>query len=130
MEMSSNAPDTTNEPIIKYGRGQNPNSRKALRPAQNGEVRNPMGCTASGRANSRIRSLQDYLDQYLNLLVPLKMPNGELKESTIMEAIIMALVTKACRGDMKAVEMVLERRFGKEEEDLIIKHEQALKELK
>jgi hypothetical protein len=58
------------------------------------------------------------------------MPNGELKESTIMEAIIMALVTKACRGDMKAVEMVLERRFGKEEEDLIIKHEQALKELK
>lgn len=60
------------------------------------------------------------------------MPNGKEELKTVMDQIIIKLASKALDGDIKAVELILDRNFGKEEQKLVLQmsHEQALLQLK
>jgi hypothetical protein len=79
-----------------------------------------------------LRTLKEYFGEILGFPIPVTMPDGSIVQKTVMDKIIVKLVAMAMIGDLKAIEMVLNRNFGTDEQRLFLKftHEEALKELK
>ena len=94
------------------------------------DIRNPHG--DGGEIGGALKALSEYFKPVLNYPLKVKMPGGEEEVKTIMDQIIMKLTAKALQGDIKAVELILNRNFGKEDQKLILQltHEEALKQLK
>lgn len=94
------------------------------------DVRNSWG--NGGKIGAGLKILSDYFNPVLNCPTMVTMPNGKEELKTVMDQIIVKLATKALDGDIKAVELILERCFGKEEQTLVLQmsHEQALHQLK
>ena len=87
-----------------------PNSLANLRPVKKGEVRNIEG-KARGKDYWRYVSK---LQAPETLLAPMqKMFHIPRKSMTVESAVIMRLALEACRGDMKAIELWIERKYGK-----------------
>lgn len=86
------------ESEVKYGRGQNPNSRANLRPVQPGEKRNPAG---RGRqvVSQLIREIGD------------QVPEGE--EESNYRAAVKKMWELAKNGDREAFRFLVERTEGK-----------------
>ncbi len=127
--MSDEKPINPEEPEKKYRKGTHPNSVAALKRIKPGQVLNPKG-TSNLPVRQKNKELKEYFDEFLNIIIPIKAPDGKWVQKTVMDAIIMALIAKACKGDIRAIELVLERNFGKEEQKLLITHEAALREFK
>ena len=99
----------TQEPIsvkpVKYGRGQNPNSRKNLRPhspGQNGAVNNPNGYSITARLKKLLEEESD--------LIP---PDANPKDTNYRDQIARTMVTKSAKGDVAMVKELLDRVEGK-----------------
>lgn len=108
------------------GKGTHPNSKKALQLTQwkVGESGNPKGKPKGAM------SLREHMKKFLDLNIQVKMPNGSIQDQTIMDSIILTLLSQAQKGNIIAIKEVLERNFGKEAEKIeVISHEDALKAL-
>jgi hypothetical protein len=94
------------------------------------DVRNSWG--NGGKIGAGLKILSDYFNPVLNCPTMVTMPNGKEELKTVMDQIIIKLASKALDGDIKAVELILDRNFGKEEQKLVLQmsHEQALLQLK
>lgn len=87
--------------------GMHPNSLKNLKPFVKGKE--PTGGRPKGALGYKER-----FNKYLQMERPLKLPDGTVKDKTILDGIIFAAMAKASQGDMKAAEFVFNRAFGKE----------------
>lgn len=82
-----------------------PVSKKSLanlKPAKKGEVRNPHG------APRRIPSIDKLLAEVLG---------EETNGTTAAQSILMALMAKAAKGDVRAAEALLDRAYGKAKQE-------------
>lgn len=106
--------------IRKTGRGSHPNSRANLKPAQTGEVRNPNG-KAEG-TKDRATILKKWLSVELELLNPVTKAK---EKGTVEDEVMLALITKARKGDVPAIREVLDSTYGKitEHQDITSKGE-------
>jgi len=109
------------------GKGSNPNSIKALEPTmiKKGQSPSPL----SGRPKGS-HSLKERLQKYLDLDIKIKMPDGTVQDKSVLDGIILSLLSQAQKGNIRAIQEVFDRNFGKEAEVLNIKHEDALELLK
>lgn len=100
------------------GKGQHPNSKKALIPTQTkkGGPTHP----GVGRPKGSL-SLKERMSKFLDLDVKVKMPNGSIKDQTVLDSIILSLLHQAQKGNIQAVKEVLERNFGKEDQGINVK---------
>ncbi|HYT43781.1 MAG TPA: DUF5681 domain-containing protein [Methylomirabilota bacterium] len=92
------------------GKGNNPNSRAALKSYKKGESGNPKGRPIGSL------SLKERLAKFSSLEISVKMPNGSIQSQTIMDSIILSLLSQAQKGNIMAIKEVLDRNFGKESE--------------
>lgn len=91
------------------GKGNNPNSRKNLKSYE-------PGCTAhpnAGRPKGSL-SLKERMDKYINLPTKVVMPDGTITDKEVMDSIVLALLSKARKGDVSAAKEILDRYYGKE----------------
>jgi hypothetical protein len=109
----------------KDNRGRSPGSLAALKATQCKKGEHPPG---AGRPKGSL-SLKDRIHKYLDVDVKIKMPDGSIQDKSILEGIILSLLNQAQKGNIKAIQEVFDRGFGKEAEVVHIKHEDALKEL-
>jgi hypothetical protein len=103
------------EPQPKYGRGKNPNSLKNLEKgmAKPGDVLNPTGKPLGTKDRSTI------LNKWLSVELELLNPVTKAKErGTVEDEVILALITKARKGDVSAVREILDSTYGKLTEKL------------
>jgi len=107
-------------------RGRSPGSLAALEPTK---LKKGDRLPGAGRPHGSL-SLKDKLKHYLELDVQVKMPDGSIQSKQVLDSIILSLLSQANKGNIKAIEQVLDRGFGKEAEVVITRHEDALKELK
>jgi hypothetical protein len=75
------------------------------------------------------RELKDYLEEFLQMMTKVKMPNKSTETRTVFEGILASLCAKACTGDIRAIELILDRLFGRSEQKMIITHEAALQQM-
>jgi hypothetical protein len=110
----------------KAGRGYAEGSLKALEPTKfkKGET-----IPGPGRPKGSL-SLKDKMKQFLDLDVKIKMPDGTIQDKSVLESIILSLLSQAQKGNIRAIQEVLDRNFGKEPDVIEISHEDRLKELK
>jgi Family of unknown function (DUF5681) len=69
----------------------------------------------SGNANGRPKK-EESTSEKIKRFLALKMEvteNGEIKEATILDAIIMAQSKKAANGDLKSAKWLIERGYDK-----------------
>lgn len=97
------------------GKGNNPNSKKALTKRVKGAPPVP----GAGRPKGSL-SLKERLSKFSNIEIPVKMPNGTVENQTIIDSIILSLLAQAQKGNLFAIKEVLDRHFGKEPEKLDI----------
>lgn len=107
------------------GKGNNPNSKKALEIGKwkKGDSPNP-----AGRPKGSM-SLKERMNKYLELDIKMKMPDGSIQDKSVLDGIILSLLSQAQKGNIKAIQEVFDRNFGKEPEVVNITHEDALKEM-
>jgi hypothetical protein len=117
---------------IKSSRGQ---AIKALEHAKKRldrpeGVRNQWG--RKGRNGVTNKTLKEHFAEILQYHTLVEYPDGRQKERTIMDAILLKLTQKALDGELPAIELILNRYFGKEEQKVLLRltHEEALKQLK
>lgn len=92
------------------GRGAHPNSRRALEKTQfkPGESGNPAGLPSGTKQRSTI------LNKWLSVETELLNPITKLKQKgTVEDEVILALITKARKGDVPAVKEILDSVYGK-----------------
>lgn len=92
----------------------NEKSKENLQPAQPGEVRNPKG-RGKGVKN-RATILRGLLGLKQNIKHPLK--EGKKARVTVEEAVELALINKALKGDVRAIELISEKMYGKIPQDV------------
>jgi hypothetical protein len=107
------------------GKGTNPNSKAALEPTKWKKGFCPPG---AGRPLGAL-SLKDRMRKYLELDIKMKMPDGSIQDKSVLDGIILSLLSQAQKGNIKAIQEVFDRNFGKEADVINITHEDALKEL-
>jgi hypothetical protein len=106
------------------GKGSAPNSKKNLElgkwlPGQSG---NPAG-KVKGTLN-----LKERLQTYLALDIKIKMPDGSIQDKSVLDGIVLSLLSQAQKGNIQAIREVFDRNFGKEADVLQIEsHEDRLK---
>jgi hypothetical protein len=97
----------------KYKRGENPNSRKNLIPAQEGEVRNP-----NGRGEG-VKNRSTILKEILSTLSEFKNPiAGKVEKMEVEKAVDLAIVGKALKGDVSAWREIKDSVYGKTADNL------------
>lgn len=111
--------------MLPEKRGAHPNSLKALEANKYKKGKKPTG----GRPKGSL-SLKDRMRHYLELEVPVEIPNGTITDRTILDGIIIALFKQAAAGNVMAIKEVFDRHFGKEADTIMMKHEDALREMK
>ncbi len=124
----------------KYPRGKHPNTLKNLKKHAGKHLENlrpnyegkNLYTEENIKTYASLKTLREYFSVILTFPAMVKMPDGTEEEKTIMDAVAMKLVAMALKGNLKAVEIVLDRNFGKEEQRIIMQmtHEQALLQLK
>lgn len=65
----------------------------------------------------RPKGVPDYksvFNKYLKTKRPTKLPDGTTEPRAILEGIVLSALAKASKGDVKAMEFVFNRTFGKE----------------
>ena len=87
-----------------------------LKPAQKGEVRNPNGRWGKGGKENSFRGLLS------DLLFTAVSSNGE----TRAELLVQALFEKAMLGDVKAMDMIMDRYEGKVKETVKVESDDGL----
>ena len=92
------------------GKGNNPNSKAALKSYKKGVSGNP-----SGRPKGSL-SLKERMAKFLEIDIQVKMPNGSIQSQTMMDSILLSLLAQAQKGNLVAIKEVLDRNFGKEPE--------------
>lgn len=99
------------------GKGNNPNSKKALEATKwkKGEV-----VPGGGRPKGSL-SLKERMAQFVEIPVKIKMPDGSITDQSILDSIIMSLLHQAQKGNMVAVKEVFDRFYGKETQPIDIK---------
>lgn len=111
----------------KDNRGRSPGSQAALKATQCKKGEHPPG---AGRPKGSL-SLKDRMNRYLDLDIKIKMPDGSIQDKSVLDSIILSLLNKAQKGDVRAIQEVFDRNFGKETENInLMSHEDWLKELK
>lgn len=90
-------------------KGVHPNSLKALEATKYKKGKVPTG----GRPKGAL-SLKERLNKYLEMEMKTKMPDGTITDKQVLDNVILSLLAKAIKGDVRAIEVVLERQFGKE----------------
>lgn len=93
------------------GKGKHPNCLKAL---ENGKFKK--GHKANGGRPKGSLSYKERFRKYLELEVPFKLPNGKVENREILDGIILSALAQATKGDIRAMEFVFHRAFGKESE--------------
>lgn len=101
--------DGTDKPIS--GKGKHPNSLKNLKPLKPGHAPLPGG----GRPKGAL-SLKERMDKYIDLDTKVVMPDGTVTDKSVMDSIVLALLSKARKGDVPAAKEILDRYYGKEAE--------------
>lgn len=89
-------------------KGVSPNSLKNLKKFEKG---NPGG----GRPKGSL-SLKERMDKYIDLDTKVVMPDGTITDKSVMDSIVLALLSKARKGDVPAAKEILDRYYGKEAE--------------
>lgn len=92
-------------PYIGKGTGSNPSSKKHLIPNKGQGVPN------AGRGNTP--SIKGILSKYLDMEVPMKLPSGKTEDVKVIDTILVSLIQQARIGNIKAVELILDRVYGK-----------------
>lgn len=108
------------------GKGSNPNSKKALEATKwkPGEA-----VPGAGRPKGSL-SFKERLNKYLELDIKIKMPDGSIQDKSVLDGIILSLLSQAQKGNIIAIREVFDRGFGKEPENMNIIHENTLEHLK
>jgi hypothetical protein len=109
------------------GKGSNPNSVKALQPTM---IKKGSSAPAGAGRPKGSHSLKERLQKYLDLDIKIKMPDGTIQDKSVLDGIILSLLSQAQKGNIRAIQEVFDRNFGKEADVLNIKHEDALELLK
>jgi hypothetical protein len=78
-----------------------------LRPPKFGEVRNPHGRPKGAR------NLSTVLREMLDTKIDVDMPDGTKSKKDFRDIIIQKLIKKASTGDLKAIDMIMDRTDGK-----------------
>ncbi len=78
-----------------------------LRPPKFGEVRNPNGRPKGAR------NLSTVLREMLDTKIDVNMPDGSKVKKDFREIIIQKLIKKASDGDLKAIDIIMDRTEGK-----------------
>lgn len=94
-------------------KGIHPNTLAALEPTMYKKGKKPTG----GRPKGSL-SLKERFAKYIDIQTPIKMPDGSIKDVALMESIILSLLAKASKGEVKAVKEVFDRVYGKESQKL------------
>jgi len=92
------------------GKGKHPNSLKALEPTKWKKGFKPPGA-------GRPKGTPDYksvFNKYLKTKRMTKLPDGSTEPREILEGIVLSALAKATNGDVRAMQFVFERTFGKE----------------
>lgn len=71
------------------------------------------GNPGGGRPKGAL-SYKDRFEKYLQLEHQVKMPDGTVTDKAILDGIILSALAKARQGDVRAMEFVFNRSFGKE----------------
>ena len=78
-----------------------------LKPAKKGDVRNP-----KGRGNSPGRAT--ILKKWLEVQAKLKNPiTGKIEKGVVEDKVILALISKALKGDVRAIQEIMDTKYGK-----------------
>lgn len=107
--------------MTKYEPGHHPNSKKNLCKA--GEPGK-----SPGRKHGS-KNLKTLVRRFMDIEVPLKMPNGSVEQAPIVQTIIASLIGQAQKGNIRAAELLFNRGYGKEEQVIDVKNGQRLDEL-
>ncbi len=101
------------------GKGTNPNSKKALEPTK---WKKGQAVPGAGRPKGAL-SLKERMKKFLDIEVNVKMPGGSIQSQSVLDSILLSLMSQAQKGNMMAIKEVLDRNFGKEPEKIEIDHE-------
>lgn len=97
----------------KPAKGKHPNSLKNLKKFEVGHAPVP-GC---GRPPGAI-SLKERMDRYIYLPTKVAMPDGTITDKEVMDSVVLALLSKARKGDVPAAKEILDRYYGKQSDKL------------
>jgi len=98
---------------MKKKSNYNPKSLQNLRPCKKGETHNPLGLKKKGKRLQTI--LAEILDKKVKITDPItKQPD----EKEISEVLMLKLVAAAIQGDLKAINLILERLEGKPDQHI------------
>ncbi len=100
-------------PHTRPNRKVNPKSLANLIPIKKGQKMSP------GRPKGSV-NLKDRLQKFLDLDVKIKMPDGSIQDKTVLDNILMSLLAQAAKGNVKAIQEVLDRQYGKADQKLEI----------
>lgn len=95
------------------GRGQHPNSKKALELGMFKKGQKPPA--TSGRPKGSL-SFKERAQKFLDIETKYKMPDGSFTDQTLLDGAILSLIAQANKGNVPALKELLERVFGKEVE--------------
>ena len=95
----------------KSGKGVHPNSLKNLKVYQKGHP--PTG----GRPKGSL-SLKKRFEKYMDIEVEVRTPDGKIVGAPAIEAICLAIMSQAAKGNVKAASLLFERVYGKESQKL------------
>ncbi len=109
-----------NSPYKGKGTGSHPNSLKALQSNRGQGVKN------AGRKHGTI-NVKSRILKYLDIEVPLKLPDGSTENAQVADTIIIALIQQAQRGNIKAAELLFDRGYGKQEQVIDVKDDRIEK---
>jgi hypothetical protein len=99
-------------------KGTHPNSLKALSKTQRKKGEGPL--PGAGRPKGAL-SLKERLLRFLDIQISgCSMPDGSIQDKTVLEQIILTLISRAIAGDIHAIKEVFDRGFGKETDKLEI----------
>lgn len=77
-------------------------------PPKKGEIRNPKGKPKGTKNRSTI------LRKWLEVNEKIKNPvTGEIEQATVEDSVILALISKARKGDVAAIREILDTNYGK-----------------
>lgn len=99
----------------KYPVGRHPNSLKNLEATKRKKGDPPPPGAGRPKGAPDYKSV---FNKYLTTKRPTKLPDGTTEPREIIEGIVLSALAKATNGDVKAMQFVFERTFGKEVEKM------------
>lgn len=103
--------ETREKPEKVKGKGKHPNSIIARKGNEFGLGKPP--AKSPGRPIGSV-SLKERMEQFLKLDIPVKMPDGTVRDKPMIDGIIMSLLAQAHKGNIVALKEVFDRFYGKE----------------